>query len=118
MEAKAIAKFVRVGPRKVDTVLALIRKKSVKESFDILRFTPKAACEIVGKVLKSAMTNLKSRKQADELYVKEAHIAYGPSLKRMRAMAMGRGAVIRRRLCHVTVVVTDEAMGKKKLHKK
>jgi len=118
MEAKAIARFVRVGPRKVGRVLELIRKKSVKESFDILRFTPKAACEIIRKVLKSAMTNLKSRKQMDELYVKEAYVTQGPSLKRMRAMAMGRSAIIRRKSSHTTIVVTDEPLGGKKPRKK
>lgn len=113
MEAKAIARFVRVGPRKVGQVLELIRKKSVKESFNILRFTPKAACKVVEKVLKSSLSNLKSRKHPEEIYVKEAYVSHGPSLKRMRPMAMGRGAFIRRRFCHVTIVVTDEEKRKR-----
>ncbi len=118
MEARAIAKFVRVGPRKVGQVLDLVRKKSVKEAFDILKFTPKAACEIVGKVLKSSVSNLKSRKIHEDIYIKEAYVGQGPSLKRLRPMAMGRGAVIRRKSSHITIVVSDDDTKIKRKKKK
>ena len=108
MEARAIARFVRVGPRKVGQVLDLIRKKSVKEAFDILRYTPKAACETVGKVLKSSVSNLKSRKDQKDICIKEAYVGQGTTLKRLRPMAMGRGGVIRRRSSHITIVVSDD----------
>lgn len=118
MQAKAIARFVRIGPRKVGQVLDLIRTKSVKESFNILKFSPKAACEVVQKVLKSSVSNLKSRKGQEDIYIKEAYVGQGPTLKRMRPMAMGRAGIIRRRASHITIVVTDEASASKKKKKK
>ena len=106
MEAKAIANFVRVSPRKAAQMTDLIRGKKVVEAFSLLKFSNKAAGKLVAKVLKSAVSNSK-QKNIQDLTVKESYVGYGPSLKRMRAMAMGRGATIRRRLAHITVVVSD-----------
>lgn len=118
MEAKAIARFVRISPRKVGQVLDLISKKSVKESFNILQFSPKAASEVVGKTLKSSVSNLKSRKEHEDIYIKEAYVGAGPTLKRMIPMAMGRAGIIRKRVSHVTIIVTDEVSASKRKKKK
>lgn len=106
MEARAIARFVRMGPRKIGRVLSLIRKKPVVQAFTILKFTPKAATKVVEKVLKSAVAN--SGKKREELYVKNVWVGPGPSFKRMRPMAMGRAGIIRRRTAHLTLIVSDE----------
>ncbi len=106
MEAKANANFVRVSPRKAAQMTDLIRGKKVVEAFTLLKFSQKAAGEVVGKVLKSAVANSK-QKNIENLKVKEAYVGYGPTMKRMRAMAMGRGATVRKRLAHITIVVTD-----------
>lgn len=106
MEAKAIANFVRVSPRKAAQMTDLIRGKNVVQAFTLLKFSDKAASTIVSKVLKSAVANTK-QKNTQDLKVKEAYVGYGPTMKRMRAMAMGRGAVIRKRLAHITIVVAD-----------
>ena len=106
MEAKANANFVRVSPRKAAQMTDLIRGKNVAEAFTLLKFSNKAAGGVVSKVLKSAVSNSK-QKNIQNLKVKEAYVGYGPTMKRMRAMAMGRGAVVRKRLAHITIVVTD-----------
>jgi len=106
MEAKAIGRFVRVSPRKAAQMTDLIRGKNVIEAFTLLEFSRKGASEVVTKVLKSAVANSK-QKNTQNLKVKEAYVGYGPSMKRMRPMAMGRGAIVRKRLAHITIVVTD-----------
>jgi large subunit ribosomal protein L22 len=112
MEARAVAKFVRMSPRKVRLVVDLIRGKSVNEANAILQFSKKAASEPVGKTLRSAVANAqyKAREDGDvldvdELVVREAYVDEGPTLKRWRAAAMGRAAPIRKRTSHITVVV-------------
>jgi large subunit ribosomal protein L22 len=89
MEARAIAKSVRMSARKVRLVVDLIRGKSVGEAYSILQFSPKSAAEPVSKTLRSAVAN------ADE----------GATLHRHRRAAMGRAAPIRKRTSHITVVV-------------
>lgn len=106
MEAKANANFVRVSPRKAAQMTDLIRGKYVTEALTLLKFSQKGASDIVAKVLKSAVSNSK-QKDTKNLKVKEAYVGYGPTMKRMRAMAMGRGAVVRKRLAHITIVLTD-----------
>ena len=89
MEAKAIAKFVRVSPRKVAVVLDLIRGKDVRYAEAVLKHTPKAACEPLLKLLKSAMANAENNHDMDVsmLYVAECNATAGPILKRIRPRA-------------------------------
>jgi len=107
MEAKAIARYVRVSPRKAREVADLIRGKSVEEASATLRFTPRAAAEIVEKVLDSAVANaeknLKIRR--DDLFVSTTFVDEGPTLKRIRPRAQGRAFRINKRTSHITVVV-------------
>ena len=109
MEAKAVAKFVRISPRKVRLVIDLIRGKSVSEAVDILRFTPKAASLPIEKVIRSAAANAEHNydMNADELYVAEARVDAGPTLKRYRPRAQGRAYPILKRSSHITVVVKE-----------
>ncbi len=112
MEAKAIARHIRMSPRKVRLVIDQIRGVPVNEAYAILQFSKKAAAEPVGKTLRSAVANAQNRAQdggdfvdADDLFVKEAFVDEGPTLRRFRAAAMGRAAPIRKRTSHITLVV-------------
>jgi large subunit ribosomal protein L22 len=110
MEARAIAKYIRMSPQKVRLVVDLVRGKRVEEASQILRYTRKYAAGHVSKVLNSAVANAKQNPNIDEkiLFVKEVFVDQGPSLKRWRARAQGRAASIKKRMSHITVVL-DEA---------
>ncbi len=109
MEAKAIAKYIRISPQKVRLVVDLIRGKRIDEAQRTLMFTRKNAALAVGKVLKSAVANARQNPHMDEnvLYVKEVFVDQGPSLKRWRARAQGRAASIKKRMSHITVVLRE-----------
>ncbi len=110
MEAKAVAKYVRMSPQKVRLVVDLVRGKKVEEAKRILQFTRKYAADPVGKALDSALANAKQNPNIDEtiLYVKEVLVDQGPSLKRWRARAQGRAASIKKRTSHITVVLDEQ----------
>jgi len=110
MEAKAITRFVRISPRKVGIVCDLIRGKSVDQAVAILSTTPKAACEPLLKLVKSAAANAENNHQMDpeQLYVAEALADPGPIIKRFMARARGRGARINKRTTHITVVLKEK----------
>jgi large subunit ribosomal protein L22 len=118
MEAKATAKFVRYTPRKVNQVLTLIRDKKVEKAFVILSFLPKSAAALVKKVLTSAAANMGGFKDFSGIKVKEAWVGNGPILKRMRPGPKGRGMPIKKRMAHLTIVVTDENVASEKRKKK
>ncbi len=109
MEARATAKYVRISPRKVQIVCDLIRGKSVPQATAILMATPKAASEVLIKVLKSAAANAENNHQMDpeKLYVSETYANPGPIIKRMRPRAQGRAYRINKRTSHVTVAVKE-----------
>ena len=109
MEAKAQVTYVRISPRKVKIVLDLIRNKPVDVAAAILKFTPKAACEPVGKLLKSAVANAENNFNMDkgQLYVAEALVCPGPIMKRIRPRAQGRAYRIEKRTSHITLVLKE-----------
>ena len=109
MEAKAHVTHVRIAPRKVKIVLDLIRNKPVDVAAAILKFTPKAACEPVGKLLKSAVANAENNFNMDksQLYVAEALVCPGPIMKRVRPRAQGRAFRIEKRTSHITLVLKE-----------
>ena len=111
MEARAIAKYVRMSPMKVGVVLDLIRGKNVNEAIAVLEYTPKDAAVVVNKVLKSAVANAENNFDMDKsrLYVAEAHVGQGPILKRFRPHAQGRAFSIHKKTSHITVVVKERA---------
>ena len=110
MEARAIAKYVRMSPTKVGVVLNLIRGKDVNEAFAILKYTPRDAAEVIYKVLKSAVANAENNNDLDinRLYVSEAFVGQGPTLKRFRPMDHGKAFRINKRTSHITVIVTEK----------
>jgi len=109
MQAKAIAKYVRISPQKVSLVIDLIRGKRIEEAETVLKFTEKKAAQIIGKLLKSAVANAAQNPNMDEsvLYVKEAYVGPGPTLKRWRSRAQGRVAPIRKKTSNITVIVAE-----------
>ena len=111
MEARAIAKYVRMSPSKVGVVLDLIRGKSVKEASAILKYTPRDAAAAVLKVLKSAVANAENNNDldADNLIVAEAYVGPGPTLKRYRPMDHGKALKIHKRSSNITRVVRERA---------
>lgn len=108
-EAKAIAKSVRVSPRKARLVVDLIRGKKVGEAVGILHGTKSTATEVILKVLNSAVANADHNYGMDvkELVVKQIFVNEGATLKRMRPRAKGSGNRILKRTSHITVVVAD-----------
>ncbi len=109
MEATAKVTFVRIAPRKVQIVLDLIRNQPADKAMAILKYTPKAACEVVSKLLKSAMANAENNKDMDvsKLYVAECYVCPGPTLKRIRPRAQGRANRILKRTSHITLVLKE-----------
>ncbi|MBT9176258.1 MAG: 50S ribosomal protein L22 [Firmicutes bacterium] len=109
MQAKAVARNVRIAPRKARVVIDLVRGKNVGEATNILKFTPKVASEVILKVMKSAAANAEHNNQLnpEKLYVAEAYVDAGPTLKRWHPRAQGRIYPILKRSCHITVVVKE-----------
>jgi large subunit ribosomal protein L22 len=107
MEARAVARYVRVSPRKARLVVDLVRGKSVLDAEAILRFSDRAAAEVVGKVVHSAAANAEKnlKIRPETLFVSEAFVDEGPTLKRITPRAMGRAFRINKRTSHITVVV-------------
>ena len=108
--AKATAKTVRIAARKARLVIDLIRGRDVAEALAILEFTPRAASPVVEKVLKSAIANAEHNFDLDaqNLFVSEAYVNEGPTLKRFRPRAKGSASPINKRTSHVTVVVSEK----------
>jgi large subunit ribosomal protein L22 len=110
MEAKAKARYVRVTPRKARRVVDLIRGLPAEQARALLAFAPQSASDPVGKVLASAIANAEytGRATASSLVVSGAWVDEGPTMRRFRPRAQGRGYRINKRTSHITVVVSDE----------
>ncbi|MBR5767167.1 MAG: 50S ribosomal protein L22 [Clostridia bacterium] len=110
MEAISKINYVRITPRKVKIVLDLIRGKKVGEALGILRFTPNAAAEYVGKLVKSAAANAENNfsMDPDKLYVSSCFVCPGPTLKRLLPRARGRADRLLKRTSHITVGVSEK----------
>ena len=110
-DAKAHLKYVRISPRKVKIVLDLIRGKDVGRAIGILKTTPKAASELLYKLLKSAVANAENNHHMDptRLYVSECFVCPGPIMKRAMPRAQGRTFRINKRMSHITIAVKEKA---------
>ena len=108
-EARATLKYARISSRKVKIVADLIRGKNVDEALAIVKFTPKAASEIVEKLLKSAIANAENNHgmKSNNLYVAEIYANQGPTLRRIRPAAKGSAVRIRKRTSHITIVLKE-----------
>lgn len=106
----AIARYIRISPKKVSIVLDLIRGKSVAEADAILEYTPKSSAPVVRKLLASATANAENNlmMNRDNLYVAETFVGPGPTLKRFRPRARGSAAGIRKRTSHITIILDEK----------
>ena len=113
MEARAINKHIGTSPRKMRLVIDLIRGESVEKAIEILHFSTKHAAKDAEKALRSAVSNLfnkdeDTKHEPSDLYVKEAFVNQGPTLKRMLPAPMGRAYRVRKRSNHLTIVVATK----------
>ena len=110
MEARASLNNARISPRKVKIVLDLIRGKDVETAMAILKYTPKAACEYLEKLLKSAVANAENNFGMDskDLIVSECYVCPGRILKRIMPRSHGRAFRINKRTSNVTLVVAEK----------
>ena len=111
MEARAKLSYARISSRKVKIVIDMIRNKPVDVAMGILKNTPKAASELLIKLLASAVANAENNHNMDKnnLYIAEIYANQGPTLKRVRPRAQGRAFRIRKRTSHITIVLKELA---------
>ena len=107
---RAIAKYIRISPRKVKIVIDLIRGKQVDQAAAILMYTPKAAAPVVLKLLNSAIANAENNLglSREDLYVAEVYANPGPTLKRYVARSRGSASPMLKRTSHITVVLDSK----------
>ena len=110
MEAKALAKYVRMSPIKLQPVVALIRGKDLEEALNILKFTPGRGAELIEKVVMSAQANAENNHSMspDNLFVAEVYAHKGPTMKRWRAGSKGRAFPILKRTSHIGVTLREK----------
>lgn len=114
MQAQSVNRFVGTSPRKMRLVIDLIRGRGVEDALNILHYSPKHASKTAEKVLRSAISNFQNKDEAGRtdtatLYVKEAFVDGGPSVKRVMPAPMGRAFRIRKRSNHITIIVAQRA---------
>ena len=112
MEIRSKGRFLRFSPRKGRDVAALIRGKDVETAQHVLEYTNKSAAMTMRKLLDSALANARTREgvDVDNLFVKTVMVDPGPTLKRFRPRAMGRGTRINKRMCHITVILDERPL--------
>ncbi len=110
MEARAVARYVRIAPRKARQVAMLIKGKAASDAMAILKHTPKKGAEVIGKVLKSAIANAEHNFELNrgDLYVVDARVDEGPTMKRWRPRMRGIPVHILKRTSHITVVLGEK----------
>jgi large subunit ribosomal protein L22 len=109
MEVKAIAKYIRISPRKVRLLMKEIKGKKVEEAINLLAFAPQKGAPILRKLINSAVANASQYPDidVDNLFIKHIFADEGPTLKRFRPRAMGRATSIRKRSSHLTVILNE-----------
>ena len=109
MESRAVARYIRISPRKVRLIMDEIRGRRIEEALNQLSLAPKRAAFILKKLINSAVANAEQNFEmdVDKLYIKRIFADEGPTLKRFRPRAMGRAARIRKRTSHLTVVLDE-----------
>jgi len=111
---KSILRQIRISPKKVNLVAALVRNKLAVEAVDILKFTTKKAAPIIKKVIESAMANAENnfKQKKDSLFVKEIIVTEGTTYKRRNAISRGRTHPILKRTSHITVKLEQQVTEK------
>ena len=110
MEARAKLSYVRLSPQKARLVVDMVRGKEIQDALNVLKFSPKRAADIVGKLLKSAVANAEQKgvDDVDRLFVKSVFVDQGPALKRFIPRAQGRATKIRKPTSHITIVLDEK----------
>ena len=110
MEVRAVSKYVRVSPRKVRMIVDAVKGKPVESGLNALKFMPQKAAAIVAKTIRSAVANAEQNSELDidQLVIRNVIADQGPTLKRWRARARGRGTRILKRTSHITVILDEE----------
>ncbi len=112
MTIKSIGRYKKVSPRKARLVIDMIRGRYVQEALDILRDSPKAVARTIERIVRVAVSNAENNEDVadvDALYVKEAYVDQGPTMKRFRPRAMGRATRIRKRTSHITIILDEKS---------
>ena len=111
MEVKAVTRYVRISPQKVRAIVDSIKGRPVEVALDKLQFMPQKSAAIVAKVIRSAAANAdhNTNIDVDSLIVQDIQADQGPTLKRFRARARGRGTRILKRTSHITVILSEES---------
>lgn len=109
MEVRAIAKYVRISPQKVRKLIDAVKGKPVDAGLNLLKFMPQKAASIVEKTIRSAVANADQHPDmdVDSLVIQNITADQGPTLKRFRARARGRGTRILKRTSHITVILSE-----------
>ncbi len=109
MEVRAVAKYIRISPQKVRKLIDAVKGKPVEEGLDLLKFMPQKAASIVEKTIRSAVANADQHPDidVDSLVIHNILADQGPTLKRFRARARGRGTRILKRTAHITVILSE-----------
>ena len=109
MRARAIAKYIRVSPRKIRLLMREIRGKRVEEALNLVSFAPQRGAPVLRKLINSAVANASQHPDVDvdNLFIKHIFADEGPTLKRFRPRAMGRATRIRRRTSHLTIILDE-----------
>lgn len=110
MEVKAVLKYVRISPQKVRKLIDAVKGRPVEDSLNILKFMPQKGATIMEKLVRSAVANAEQKPDidVDNLVIKNVIADQGPTLKRFRARARGRGTRILKRTSHITVILAEE----------
>lgn len=110
MEVKAVSKYVRISPRKVYIMIDAVKGKPIETALEILKFMPQKAAAIVEKIIRSAVSNADQHPDidVDSLVIRNIIADQGPTLKRFKARARGRGTRILKRTSHITVILAEE----------
>lgn len=112
MAVKSVGRYVRVSPQKARLVIDMVRGKNVQDALDILRDSSKAVAKKIEKIVRVAVSNAENNEEVadvDTLYIKEAYVDAGPTMKRFSPRAMGRATRIRKRTSHITVVLDEKS---------
>jgi large subunit ribosomal protein L22 len=112
IEVKAVSKYVRISPQKVRMMVSAVKGKPVEDGLNILKFMPQKAANIVEKIIRSAVANADQNMDidVDSLVIRNVIADQGPTLKRFRARARGRGTRILKKTAHITVILAEDSI--------
>jgi len=113
MAVKSVGRYIRVSPRKARLVIDMIRGRYAQDAIDILRNSPKSVAKTIEGIVRVAVANAENNEDIDDidtLYIKEAYVDQGPTMKRFRPRAMGRATRIRKRTIHITVILDEKPL--------